>query len=184
MFITALLCVSVYAESGKKESSSKVPLDKKLDKRGLLNLGYGYGIHGLDLGYLGDHGHLGSLHHTDSSLNGLHGYGHGGLVHGYGGGLLHGHEHSGFLHGHGPILHGHTDVVKTITQTVGVPVPVVHEKHIPVIHEKQVAVPVRVPVPQPYPVVKHVPGTSCFFFCILSYIFMDYARYFYPLKKL
>lgn len=134
-FTAALLFASAYAGSAKKDSDAKaVPLEKKLDKRGLLNLGYGYGINGLDVGYLGN-SHLGGLHsglgahglgYSDLSLGGYHG-----LSGGYGGhGLSVGYGGHGLGH-HGLLLGGHTDVVKTHTLFKGVPVPVVHEKHIP-----------------------------------------------------
>lgn len=131
MFIAAAL-----AEPVKKESESKVTLDKKLDKRGLLDLGYGYGIHGLDVGYLGSghglhHGH-GDVHLNSLDLHGHHGFGE---VHGYGHG-----EH---------FLGGHVDTVKTVTLVKGVPQPYPVVKHVPVVHEKHV--PVHVGVPQPYP---------------------------------
>lgn len=80
-----------------------------MDKRGLLDLGYGYGINGLDVGYLGG-GHLGGAyiddHHSDDwrGYNGLHGY------------------------GHGIYLGGHTDVTKVHTLIKGVPVPYTVEK--------------------------------------------------------
>lgn len=147
MCIFVFLFVSATAESGKKSSDTKaIPLEKKLDKRGLLDLGYGYGINGLDVGYLGG-GHLGGAyiddHHGQDwhGYNGLHGYGHG-----YNG-----------LHGHGIYLGGHTDVTKVHTLIKGVPVPYTVEKHIPHIVEKHVPYKVAVPVPQPYEVVKHVP---------------------------
>lgn len=121
------------AATEKKSADTKVPLEKKLDKRGLLNLGYGYGINGLDLGYLGksDFGPAAYIspehHHHDL---GAYGYG-------------------------GPYV---ADVTKTITLVKNVPVP--YEKHIavPVAVEKPVPYPVKVPVPQPYEVIKHVPG--------------------------
>lgn len=99
----ALFLVSVYAE--EKESSTKskaVPLEKKLDKRGLLNLGYGYGINGLDVGYIGGGYHGGAYHQAapiiESSPFGQH-YGH-------------------------PIYLGQkTDYHKTVTQYKGYPVP-------------------------------------------------------------
>lgn len=156
-----MLFASAYAGSAKKDSDAKaVPLEKKLDKRGLLNLGYGYGINGLDVGYLGS-GHLGGVHgfnhgHSGLSLGGYHGGWNGGwsggwngLSAGYGG-------HSGHS-GHGVLLGGHTDVVKTHTLIKGIPVPVVHEKHIAVPVEKHVPYPVQVPAPYPVEVIKHYP---------------------------
>lgn len=126
--------------AAKKESEGKVPLEKKLDKRGLLDLGYGYGINGLDVGYLGG-GHLGGAH-----------LGHLGHL---GGGHLGGHAlQSSFghidngWHGYGQphesFLGGHVDTVKTVTLVKGVPVPYAVEKHIPYPVEKHVAVPVKV----------------------------------------
>jgi hypothetical protein len=93
--LTLLLVSSAIAEEKKDEGKSKaVPLEKKLDKRGLLNLGYGYGINGLDLGYIGG-GHYGGAYHAAPA----HDYGQ-------------------------PIYLGHkTDVHKTITVLKGVPVP-------------------------------------------------------------
>lgn len=151
--ISVLLFVSASAESGKKSSSDTkaVPLEKKLDKRGLLDLGYGYGINGLDVGYLGG-GHVGGAYVDEHSGDGWHGYngGYGGYS-GYGG-------HSGLQgYGHGIYLGGHTDVTKVHTLIKGVPVPYTVEKHIPHIVEKHVPYKVAVPVPQPYEVVKHVP---------------------------
>lgn len=57
--------VSALAEEKKEEKNDKnaEPLEKKLDKRGLLNLGYGYGINGLDIGYIGS-GHYGGAYHS------------------------------------------------------------------------------------------------------------------------
>lgn len=165
MFVAAAL-----ADPVKKESESKVTLDKKLDKRGLLDLGYGYGIHGLDVGYLGGghglhHGH-GDLHLN--SLN-LHGH-HGGFgdVHG-----LHG-------YGHGEhFLGGHVDTVNTVTLVKGVPQPYPVVKHVPVIHEKHV--PVHVGVPQPYPGTrftyysrKHLMILS-FFLCAAPHLRIEYS---------
>lgn len=160
--ISALLFASAYAGSAKKDSDSKaVPLEKKLDKRGLLNLGYGYGINGLDVGYLGG-GHLGGVHghglgHSGLSLSGLHGlssgYGsHGYGSHGYGGHGYGSHGLSSSYGGHGLFLGGHTDVLKTVTLLKGVPVPYAVEKHIPYPVEKHIPYPVKVAVPQPYEV--------------------------------
>jgi len=56
----------VASACASKTEGEKVPLEKKLDKRGLLDLGYGYGHAGLDTGYLG-HG----------SISGHGSYGHG-----------------------------------------------------------------------------------------------------------
>lgn len=115
----ALLLVSAYAE--EKESSKKskaVPLEKKLDKRGLLNLGYGYGINGLDVGYIGGGHHGGAYQHAapviESAPFAHHygGFGHGGI--GYG----------GYEHDAAPFYLGSkTDVHKTLTVLKGVPVP-------------------------------------------------------------
>lgn len=67
-----------------------------MDKRGLLNLGYGYGINGLDLGYIGG-GHVGGAYHSHSAPT--YDYGQ-------------------------PIYLGHkTDIQKTVTVLKGVPVP-------------------------------------------------------------
>lgn len=147
-----MLFASAYAGSGKKDTeSAAVPLEKKLDKRGLLNLGYGYGINGLDVGYLGGGSHLGGVHglslgHSGLSLghNGWNGWnGYNSLSGGYG--------HNGVW------LGGHTDVLKTVTLLKGVPVPVPVEKHIPYPVEKHIPYAVKVPVPHPVEVVKHVP---------------------------
>lgn len=118
MCLSALLLTAT-ATAEKKSLDSKVPLEKKLDKRGLLNLGYGYGINGLDLGYLGKSDFapafaVGSGHH-DLGLS----YGYGGHV-GYG----------------GPYI---SDVTKTVTLVKNVPYPV----------EKPVAVPYAVDKPYP-----------------------------------
>lgn len=95
--LTLLLVSSAIAEEKKEEKNDNkeaVPLEKKLDKRGLLNLGYGYGINGLDIGYIGS-GPFGGAYHQAP----VHDYGH-------------------------PIYLGHkTDIHKTITITKGVPVP-------------------------------------------------------------
>lgn len=169
MFVAAAL-----AEPAKKESETKVTLDKKLDKRGLLDLGYGYGVHGLDVGYLGG-GH--GLHHDVHSFNTLNHYGHGNSLNHY--------NNFGHYGGHGEhVLDHHVDTVNTVTVVKGVPQPYpgmfvddkvpIHSrtsnvdlrifhfhfrylviKHVPVVHTKHV--PVHVHVPQPYPVVKHVP---------------------------
>lgn len=88
---------SALAEKEAKKEE-KVPLEKKLDKRGLLNLGYGYGINGLDVGYIGD-GHFGGAYHAAPH------YPH----YGYGDASYH--------------LGGKTDIHKTITHYKGVPVP-------------------------------------------------------------
>jgi hypothetical protein len=100
----ALFLVSALAE--EKESSTKskaVPLEKKLDKRGLLDLGYGYGINGLDVGYIGHHGHHGGAYHHAAPVI----------------------QSSPFAHSYGnPFYLGHkTDYHKTVTITKGVPVP-------------------------------------------------------------
>lgn len=88
----ALLLVSVHAAE-KKESKKAEPLEKKLDKRGLLDLGYGYGINGLDVGFLPSHS------------NGVY------------------HHHSSPVYSPYYDLGNRVDVHKTITKTVGVPVP-------------------------------------------------------------
>lgn len=77
-----------------------VPLEKKLDKRGLLSLGYGYGHSDLNVGYLPSHGGLVSSH------------GHGHAVYGgaYGNAIGHGH----------PIYLGeHADVLRQVTVLKG-----------------------------------------------------------------
>jgi hypothetical protein len=101
----ALLLVSAFAEekeSSKKSSSKGVPLEKKLDKRGLLDLGYGYGINGLDVGYIGG-GHHGGAYHQAAPVI----------------------ESAPFSHNYGnPFYLGHkTQVQKTVTVLKGVPVP-------------------------------------------------------------
>lgn len=107
-----------------------------MDKRGLLDLGYGYGINGLDVGYLGG-GHLGGAYVDDHHG---HGYGYSGYG-GYGYNGLQG-------YGHGIYLGGHTDVTKVHTLVKGIPVPYTVEKHIPYTVEKHVPYKVAVPVPQ------------------------------------
>lgn len=110
----ALFIVSVYAED-KEESSSgskskAVPLEKKLDKRGLLNLGYGYGINGLDLGHIGGGHYGGAYHHAAPVIESApfaHSYGHG---------------------GHDYYFGSKTDVHKTVTHLKGYPVPYEVEK--------------------------------------------------------
>lgn len=107
----ALLLVSAFAE--EKESSSKskgIPLEKKLDKRGLLDLGYGYGINGLDVGYIGGGHHGGAYHHAAPVIESAP------FAHHYGGGYSH--------YGQNDIYLGHkTNVQKTVTVLKGVPVP-------------------------------------------------------------
>lgn len=90
----ALLLVSSAFADKEEKKDEKVPLEKKLDKRGLLNLGYGYGINGLDLGYIGG-GHYGGAYHS----------------------APHHHYAEPFYLGH------KTDIHKTVTVTKGVPVP-------------------------------------------------------------
>lgn len=108
--------MSAYAE--EKESSKKskaVPLEKKLDKRGLLNLGYGYGINGLDVGYIGGGHHGGAYQHAAPVIESAP------FAHHYGGGYS---GYSGFEHGGAPFYLGSkTDVQKTVTVLKGVPVP-------------------------------------------------------------
>lgn len=89
-------------ESEKKESTKAVPLEKKLDKRGLLNLGYGYGINGLDIGYIGSGYHGGAYHHAAPAI-----------------------ESAPFAHHYGnPIYLGEkTNVHKTHTIYKGIPYP-------------------------------------------------------------
>lgn len=77
-----------------------VPLEKKLDKRGLLNLGYGYGHSDLGVGYVPSHGGLISSH------------GHGGGV--YGGGY--GNALGG---GQAIYLGEHADVLRQVTVLKG-----------------------------------------------------------------
>jgi hypothetical protein len=112
--------VSAYAE--EKESSTKakgVPLEKKLDKRGLLNLGYGYGINGLDVGYIGGgHQYGGAYHQSAPVIESAP------FAHHYGGGYG-GHQHGGHYQSHAePFYLGQkTHVQKTVTLLKGVPVP-------------------------------------------------------------
>lgn len=115
----ALLLVSACAEKKDESSKKAEPLEKKLDKRGLLNLGYGYGINGLDLGYIGG-GHHGGAYHAAApvieSAPFAHHYGGG-----YSGGYSSGHDHG---YHHGDIYLGHkTNVQKTVTHYKGYPVP-------------------------------------------------------------
>lgn len=88
---------SAIAEKDAKKDE-KIPLEKKLDKRGLLDLGYGYGINGLDVGYIGG-GHFGGAYHSAPKYN----------HYGYGGDPIY--------------LGGKTDIHKTITHVKGIPVP-------------------------------------------------------------
>ncbi|XP_030569793.1 MAGE-like protein 2 [Drosophila novamexicana] len=149
-------------------ASDEVPLEKKLDKRGLLDLGYGYGHAGLDVGHIG-HGSLGH-----GASYGLSSYGHSApaaiAVGHSGGGISYGHGGGGISYGHsGPAVAVQTHAVpapyviskqaelhKTIIVTKGVPVPVHVDRPYPVVHEKRVPVEVKVPVPQPYEVIKKV----------------------------
>lgn len=172
----AILLVSsaVYAEKeDKKETKKKAePLEKKLDKRGLLNLGYGYGINGLDVGYIGNQGQYGGAYHSAPIAQSSHYGGYDSPA--YAGYASHGgySQHAGYSAGHGGysnqggyvsqgyggddggIYLGHkTNVQKTVTIVKGIPYPVEHIKHIPVIQEKHVPYPVKVGVPQPYEVI-------------------------------
>lgn len=121
----ALLLVSASCAE-EKESSTKskaIPLEKKLDKRGLLNLGYGYGINGLDVGYIGGGHHGGAYHHAAPLIESSP------YQHQYGGGYHQ--QHNGYqqqyngYHQSGPSIYlGHkTDVQKTVTVLKGYPVP-------------------------------------------------------------
>ncbi|XP_023300694.2 uncharacterized protein LOC111682928 [Lucilia cuprina] len=160
--LATLLVASACAETAKK-SAEKVPLEKKLDKRGLLELGYGYGHSGLDVGYLG-HGSISHGHGYGHSGNAIiaHSapavgyYGHSGFA-GLGGGHGGGYVVSG---GHGVpqefLISKMADVHKTITITKGIPVPHVVDRPYPVEHIRHVPVQVKVPVPQPYEVIKKV----------------------------
>lgn len=103
--------MSAYAEEKESATKSKaVPLEKKLDKRGLLNLGYGYGINGLDVGYIGGGHHGGAYQHAAPVIESAP------FAHHYGGG------YHGFDHG-SVYLGSKTDVHKTLTLLKGVPVP-------------------------------------------------------------
>lgn len=131
--------MSVYAEekeSAKKETTKAVPLEKKLDKRGLLNLGYGYGINGLDVGYIGGGHHGGAYHQSAPVIESAP------FAHHYGGGY----QHGGYQHGYDqPIYLGHkTNVQKAHTVYKGVPVPYEVTKHIPYEVTKHVPYPVKV----------------------------------------
>lgn len=104
----------------KEEDKKAVPLEKKLDKRGLLNLGYGYGQN-LGWNYGSDYGgHTPQLHSSHSSPHYNHGsYGH--------------------------IYLGHNvDVTKTITKHIGIPHPYEVVKHVPYTVEKHVPYEVKV----------------------------------------
>lgn len=113
--------MSAFAEEKDSTKKEAVPLEKKLDKRGLLNLGYGYGINGLDVGYIGGGHHGGAYHQAApviASAPFAHYYGGGGHHQSYGGG---GHYQS---YGGAPFYLGsRTDVHKTNTILKGVPVP-------------------------------------------------------------
>ncbi|ALC39614.1 CG16884, partial [Drosophila busckii] len=143
--LAALLVASVAA------TEKDVPLEKKLDKRGLLDLGYGYGHSGLDVGHIG-HGSLAG--------HGLTSYAHSGPS-----AVAVGHSGPAIAVGHSVHTHAvpapyviskQADVHKTITITKGIPVPVHVDRPYPVVHEKRVPVEVKVPVPQPYEVIKKV----------------------------
>lgn len=54
--------------------------------------------------------------------------------------------------------HGHEEKTLTIVKKIPVPVPHVRTVHVP--HYKETHYPVKVGVPKPYPVVKHVSLTS------------------------
>lgn len=109
--------VSLATAAEKKSSAEKVPLEKKLDKRGLLNLGYGYGINDLGLGYLGKADYGGLAHAAPAYSHGPV-YSHG-PAYAHGAGFGHGLGLQGY--GYGPYV---ADVTKTVTLVKGVPVPV------------------------------------------------------------
>lgn len=129
---TLLLTSATQAEKkAAAAASEKVPLEKKLDKRGLLNLGYGYGINGLDVGYLGKSDHFApSFGPSYGSYGGYGGYAHAAPAYGAYGGF-------------GPYV---ADVTKTVTLVKGVPVPVEKPVPYPVTVEKHVPYPVKVAV--------------------------------------
>lgn len=116
----ALFAVAVVAASEKAE-------DQK-SKRGIQDIGYGYGG--------GHDGGLGSV-----------GIGGGGLLGGHGG------DTGLYAGGYGEGLGGHGHV-KTVTVYKNIAVPYPVEKQVPVPVEKLIPVPVKVFVPQPYPVHK------------------------------
>lgn len=118
--MSALLLTSA-TQAEKKATAEKVPLEKKLDKRGLLNLGYGYGINGLDVGYLGKSDFVPSFGPS--------------------------YAHAAPAYGYGPYV---ADVTKTVTLVKGVPVPVEKPVPYPVTVEKHVPYPVKVPVSNSY----------------------------------
>lgn len=144
LFITTLLVVSAFAAE-KSDAKQNEQGDKKNVKRGVFGLGYGggYGGYGGLGGYGGSYG--GSYH--GGSLGGHYG---GGYSHGYAAPAA----HYSSVHV-APHTHSHSVETKIVAQ----PYPVVHEKHVPV----------HVPVPQPYPVVKHVPQVPSI--KILEFIF-------------
>lgn len=106
--LTLLIVSSALAEKEAKKEE-KIPLEKKLDKRGLLDLGYGYGINGLDVGYIGG-GHYGGAWNSAPKY------------HQYGYGEAPKYQHYGYssdaFH-----LGSKTDIHKTVTHLKGVPVP-------------------------------------------------------------
>lgn len=127
--LSALLLTSA-TQAEKKASaaaSEKVPLEKKLDKRGLLNLGYGYGINGLDVGYLGKSDFAPSFGPSYGAYGGYGGYAHAAPSYA----------------GYGPYV---ADVTKTVTLVKGVPYPVEKPVPYPVTVEKHVPYPVKVAV--------------------------------------
>nr|CAI5820936.1 unnamed protein product [Callosobruchus analis] len=137
--VLVCLLVGAAVASEKAEKGAK---DKKVEKRGLLGLGYAG--HGLGLG---GHG-LGAI---------------GGAGIGLGGGII---ADGGLAVAGAPVavaaapaveLSRHTHTHTTITRNIGIPVP----QPVPVPVDRPVAVPVsvKVPVPvdRPYPVVKPVP---------------------------
>ncbi|XP_026835407.1 cuticle protein 65 isoform X2 [Drosophila erecta] len=149
--LAALLVASACAS---KTEGEKVPLEKKLDKRGLLDLGYGYGHAGLDTGYLGQ----GSI-----SGHGSYGHGYGLTGHSAPAAIAVGHSGPAIAVGHtAPAVAVHqapapyviskqADVHKTITITKGIPVPVHVDRPYPVY--------VKVPVVS-HSVVKHAPTVA------------------------
>ena len=142
--------MSAFAE--EKESSSKskaVPLEKKLDKRGLLNLGYGYGINGLDIGYIGGGHHGGAYHASAPVIESAP------FAHHYGGGYGNPHQahHQNYYLGH------KTDFHKTVTHYKGYPVPYevrVHQIFM-ILNQKIIFTDHQVTKHVPVEVTKHVP---------------------------
>ncbi|XP_023172146.1 E3 ubiquitin-protein ligase RNF12-B [Drosophila hydei] len=134
--LAALLVASACA-------TSEVPVEKQLGKRGLLELGVGYGHAGLDVGHIGQGSLVGQVASYGNSGPGRYAS--------IGPAIVQPHVVPAPY-----VISRQAEVQKTIVVTKGVPVPVHVDRPYPVVHEKRVPVEVKVPVPQPYEVIRKV----------------------------